>query len=102
MLDEDGVTGQVAVDDGRITGVEVAADAEQSTGQGLEPLPRQETSEGIRRAKGTCQGFTAAGRYNSMTNQEQTGIVSNESPEHGKGKEKAFSYQFPRNSGYQR
>lgn len=39
MLDEDGVTGQVAMDDGGITGVEVAADAEQSTGQGLESLP---------------------------------------------------------------
>lgn len=39
MLDEDGVTGQVAVNDGGITGVEVAGDAEQSTGQGLESLP---------------------------------------------------------------
>lgn len=47
VLDEDGVTGQVAMDDGGITGVEVAGDAEKKpkTGQGLEsfssPLPSQ-------------------------------------------------------------
>lgn len=52
MLDEDGVTGQVAMDDGRITGVEVAADAEQSTGQGLEPshVKKHQKGSGEQRA----------------------------------------------------
>lgn len=96
MLDEDGVTGQVAMDDGRITGVEVAADAEQSTGQGLEPLPRQETSEGIRRAKGTCQGFTAAGRYNSMTvtrNKQELSLMNLQNMAEGKRKLSPISSQ---------
>lgn len=73
MLDEDGVTGQVAVDDRRVTGVEVARDAEQSTGQEATeaeasiPFPSslsQAMSEEDRRAEGTCQRFTIAGRYN--------------------------------------
>lgn len=74
----------------------------------LHTLPHQETSEENSRAKSTCQGFTAAGRYNSVTvhqplaeSQEQIGIVSHDSPEHGREEEKAFFYQFPRNSGYQ-
>lgn len=29
MLDEDGVTGQVAVDDGRVAGVEITAEEEK-------------------------------------------------------------------------
>lgn len=31
VLDEDGVTGQVAVDDGRVTGVEITAEGEKET-----------------------------------------------------------------------
>lgn len=49
MLDEDGVTGQVAMDDGGITGVEVAGDAEQrwvkALNPTLHPFPCQATSE---------------------------------------------------------
>lgn len=57
------------------------------------PLPSHGTAEENRRAQGTCQGFTAAGRHNSVhqplaENQEQTGIVSNQPPEHGQGKRK--------------
>lgn len=48
MLDEDGVTGQVAMDDGGVTGMEVARNSEQDTDKERPSATGQQQQQGLR------------------------------------------------------
>lgn len=83
MLNEDGVTGQVTVDDWGITGVEVARDSEKSTGQettkaearnpSLHPFPVSSNTRREQEGKGHTPGFYISREVHYMTVHQSLG-----------------------------
>lgn len=109
VLNEDGVAGQVAMDDWRVTGVEVAGYLERTVvrkqSQIEVRIPPPIPSPEYMRGKQECRGYVPriAGRYNSvMVHQYLSQDRTRTSKTGGRGgRKQASSDQFLQNPGYQ-